>query len=160
MIDIKKPWTPSDVRRLASLYNEKSPLKIMARELERTPTAVNKALTRFNIRPTLEQLGKTNPKKAVKERRERDIACALTIDYEQYADPGRIYEQRPAIMDAIIQWLEDEGVTVVPFSHKLLPAYKYRVDKSVMTDLQLVLFANRKRLEERLPVFAVQGLGF
>lgn len=51
-------WTMLEVNLLTKLYLNGQPIKLIARQLHRTPTAVNKALTRFEIRPQRPQQNK------------------------------------------------------------------------------------------------------
>ena len=45
-------WDEEEILKLRDSFVQGCSLKIMARQFERSPGAVNKALTRFNIRPT------------------------------------------------------------------------------------------------------------
>ena len=157
MIEQKKPWTPGEIRQLASLYDQKLPIKMIAREMERTPTAVNKALSRFQIRPTLEQQGRINHKKVQREQREMEIFSALTINHT-LSEKTNCFNETSSSMGQIVAWLESEGIDVKPFRNVRLPAFKYLIDKKPMTDLQVVLLANKRRLSGGLSRFVVLGL--
>jgi hypothetical protein len=157
MIEQKKPWTPGEIRQLASLYDEKLPIKMIAREMARTPTAVNKALSRFQIRPTLEQQGKINHKKIQREQREMEIFSALTINYK-LPEKANCFNETSSSLGQIVAWLELEGIEVKPFRNARLPAFRYLVNKKPMTDLQVVLLANKRRLTNGLSRFVVLGL--
>lgn len=47
---MKEKWTIQDVNRMKELYFAGTPIKIIAKALKRTPTSVNKALARFQVR--------------------------------------------------------------------------------------------------------------
>lgn len=46
-----RPWSFEEIQKMKTAYLENKSIKAIARMLDRTPTAVNKALTRFKIRP-------------------------------------------------------------------------------------------------------------
>ena len=49
--NMKKKWTVADIEQLRRYYLEQKSIKAMAQLLGHTPTAINKSLSRFNIRP-------------------------------------------------------------------------------------------------------------
>ena len=59
-------WTTGDIRLLRKYYLQQQSLKVMARLLGRSPTAINKCLTRFKIRPIKATTFFSLPKKMIK----------------------------------------------------------------------------------------------
>jgi len=52
----KLKWSVAEKAFLREAMNDSASLKVMARALGRSPTAVNKALSRFHIRPTVSEI--------------------------------------------------------------------------------------------------------
>ncbi len=60
-----KKWTTGDIRLLRKYYLQQQSLKVISRLLGRSPTAINKCLTRFKIRPIKKTSFFSLPKKTV-----------------------------------------------------------------------------------------------
>ncbi len=48
-------WEEDEINELKNLYLSSTPIKIIAKQMNRTPTSINKALSRFGIRKSKAQ---------------------------------------------------------------------------------------------------------
>jgi hypothetical protein len=66
----KIQWRQNEIEQMKRLYVNDQPIKIIARLLNRTPTSINKALSRFGIR----QKRRTPLEKAPVPHKLKDLA--------------------------------------------------------------------------------------
>jgi hypothetical protein len=153
-----KTWTPFDIEQLMKGYLSGTSLKELAREINRTPTAVNKALTRFGIRRERSKGEKTlwndfgnaahhltsNPMTAIKkfDRRFRKQQRALVNKWVP--------------MEQVLNVLDEKNHQVyISEVHKDPRRSVYLVDGRKVRALQVVFMANRYRIEQDKAPFYV-----
>jgi hypothetical protein len=154
-----KSWTATDIDELKKGFLTGTPLKELAWKMKRTPTALNKALTRFGIRREREKPEKSlwndfgnsktpttiNPMRAIKrfDRRYRKIQKAETTQWVE--------------MDKVLSVMDAKGHRVyVAEAHKDPRQTLYTVDGRKITALQIVFLANRYRISQGKTPFCVE----
>ena len=153
-----KTWTSFDIEQLLKGFLSGIPLKELARELDRTPTAVNKALTRFGIRrerPKQEKTLWNDFGNAEKHQSVHPMTAIRKFD-------RRFRKQQNALvntwgpMEQVLSVLDAKGHQI-----RLLEANKdprqsvYSLDGRKLRALQLVFMANRYRIEQNKAPFYV-----
>ena len=126
-------WTTTDIRLLRKYYLQQQSLKMMmSRLLGRTPTAINKCLTRFRIRPVKKTSFFPLPKKTIKD-----------------------YGQTPTITQAELEHsVLFYAKTVLHMDIELITEGRYRVGREVMTFPQILLRVNTDRVQRNLAPLA------
>ena len=134
----KKGWSEEEVQLLREWRSEKIPLKIMAHRLGRTTTAVNKKILRSGLKlaPSFSQKRKAPSRSYYKEKERRD----LTARWVHLKD--------------LISWLRRDGHSVIPSPQNNL----YWLDGSFLQAHQILLAANKARIEKGLPIFCVHNI--
>lgn len=129
----RKRWEASDLRLLKSEFGNGTRLKVIARMLGRTETAINKALTRNGIR-----VSNTKHRK--------------TYLYKYCNSKERIYIVN---LNTVIDYLKSKRYRItrlVQYSKTLT----YRVNNVAVSNTKLLIIANKHRLEEGLPIFCLK----
>jgi len=149
-------WSAADIEKARSYFLAGSSLKNIANELKRTLTAINKALSRFGIRPMSLEKGS---KRKVSRKRE----CPHYITAPSF-------EQR-ALQDEFDNWvsfwkvcnyLEKKKIRFYEVSEFRiqLENRKFRVDSKILSARQLLMMTNKLRAENNLKAFFVRGLSW
>ena len=133
------PWTEDEIDRLRLDFLRGLSIKAIARIMERTPTAVNKALTRFQIRtPRTIRKDETNDSSKRKHFFEKE---------------SRIRENIPWIpFLTVIDWLRNQGLIIKRIEDE------YHIGKRPYSPNQLLMFANKLRIEQGHEIFLVEGI--
>lgn len=131
-------WEAKEVESLKIGFLKKVPVKVQARELGRSPSAVNKALTRFNIRQSM----------------------SLSKSFKQYIPYrwGMTKQRIPACvnsMDDVVFYLRRKGFYVEWDSLVIdgLLNFRFFINARPTTPIRLLVLANMIRLEEKQPIF-------
>lgn len=132
-------WTDTDIEQLKVAYTSRKPLKIIAGEFNRTVMSINKALKRFGIRMS-KQTAKVEKK-------------APTTSY--YKEKRKPLEPGWNTQHDLIEWLKINNYEVVPLAHLESP---FKVNGLKLTPGQLLLTANKLRLQQKLPIFRIVGI--
>ncbi len=133
-------WKNDEIERLRTDFLKGLPIKMIARALQRTPGSVNKALSRFRIRtPRLlkkpVRLEPTKPRKKLYKDVNQKACLAWTS------------------FNAILAWLKEEGIEV---SHPSDDSYF--LEGRPLSKMQIVMCANKIRLEKKLTIFLVEDI--
>ncbi|MDP3372027.1 MAG: hypothetical protein Q8S21_03965 [Candidatus Paracaedibacteraceae bacterium] len=156
-----KSWTANDIDELKKGFLTGTPLKELAWKMKRTPTALNKALTRFGIRTERPKSEKSlwndfgnsktpitiNPMCAIKrfDKRFRKIQKAQTTQWVE--------------MDKVLSVMDAKGHHIyVAEANKDPRQTLYFVDGKKVTALQVVFLANRYRIEQGKHPFCVEDI--
>lgn len=132
---MKNKWTTGDIRLLRKYYLQQQSLKVMSRLLGRSPTAINKCLTRFKIRPMKPTLFFSLPKKTVKHY-------------------GQTHETTQTELEYMVLFYAETVLRMV--AQKIEPD-RYRVGRQgaqeIMTFAQILLRVNTDRVQRNFPPF-------
>ncbi len=145
-------WKPKEIEQLRTDFLKGVPIKLIARALKRTPGSVNKALSRFEIRPA----------RCFKERKYA-IPSLHRKAKKPYVDEiaGRSgqYPLHPAYPSpwtsfaTILEWLQAENISFKTLSHDT-----YMIDNRPLSKMQVVMYANKQRIERGYDVFLVENI--
>ncbi len=175
-----REWTSAEIEELKASFLKGEKIKIIAKHLGRTPTALNKALSRFGIRSSRKP-EKIKVKSYVNwsEHKTRPIMTPDCFDHSRILlkdsskEEDNPFYPRSSIqavkeryhcqkdveqwvsLDKIINYLERQGHRI---AIKNAEQDSYEVDKKPATATCLLLLANRLRVEERKPIFMVYNL--
>lgn len=153
-----KTWTSFDIEQLMKGYLSGTPLKSLAREMDRTPTAVNKALTRFGIRrergkeekAVWNDFGNKKPEKTV------DPMTAIRRFDRNFRKQQKALTNQWVPMDQILSVLDAKEHRVYMVESNPDPRRSiYSLDGRRLTALQIVFLANRYRIEQNKAPFYV-----
>lgn len=149
-------WSEEDIDLLKEGFLRGESIKKIAMRLRRSPGAVNKALTRFHIRTP----------RIFKER-----AKKLELTMEKQHRLKREREVRASIrwigMEEVVAWLIQQGdrvqclvekVETPPHIQNNERVIEYRINRHPKTRLQLLMYANQKRLESGDEIFLVENV--
>lgn len=138
-------WTPAEVKMLKEGFLMHRPIKSLAREMNRSPTALNKALSRFKIRErvrTLRPAG-TRPYAPSYRRRRRYVEDFQLVSMEQ-----------------VVIFMRSQGYEV---RRRLLQinerfSLQYIINQRPVSGTKLLVMANQLRLEAQAPIFVVEHI--
>lgn len=122
-----KPWSLKDIEVLRQFYLTNQSIKSIAQTLEPTPTAVNKALTRFKIRPYHGSQYKS--------------LCLNRI---------KIESKKSAPIEAILDYANNVMKIAL-----MVQKEKFFLDQRPVTKNQILFKVNYHRMKNHLPIFNV-----
>mgnify|MGYP001567545480 CR=1 FL=1 len=128
---MKNKWTTGDIKLLRKYYLQQQSLKVMSRLLGRSPTAINKCLTRFKIRPIKPTLFFSLPKKTVKHY-------------------GQTHETTKAELEQMTLLY---AKTVLHLAIEKREPDQYEVEREITTFPQILLRVNTDRAQRNFPPF-------
>ena len=128
---MKNKWTTGDIKLLRKYYLQQQSLKVMSRLLGRSPTAINKCLTRFKIRPIKPALFFSLPKKTVKHY-------------------GQTHEMTQTELEYMVLFYAE---TVLRMDVETVAPDRYRVGQENMTFAQILLRVNADRVQRNFSPF-------
>jgi hypothetical protein len=145
-----KLWTPDEIEKIRSDFGSGKKIKVIASELGRSMTAVNKFLSRAGIR-------QKKRKKYVPSRRRmtQDSSCWIPIppslpEYSEFND--------------VVLYLREKGHDVRRLLSSsratLFEGATCMIDGRPISKVKLLLLANRLRIEAGEPVFKVVDIMF
>lgn len=140
-------WTHHDLLQLRQGYERKIPLRDLALQLGRSPTAINKALTRFHIRPT------RATKKALESKR---------VLFFRSTPRGRKKDE-PSVMASLSDmmfYLQAHGYAIQArlFTLNQQACPFYLVNQRPSSPVRILVLANTLRLEQHLPIFRTNDI--
>ena len=157
-------WENSEVDTLRISFLQGMSLKGIARVLDKSPGAINKALTRFNIRPP------RKPKpvwsiaaldvapKPKRNRVKRDVLVSLR-ETSAWQSSKTIYmtsDKHWVHLEEVVAFLLQSGEQLTVVGHGAHATYY--LNKRLMSPADLLIKANQYRSEKRLPPFYVESL--
>jgi hypothetical protein len=157
-----KAWTAQDIEQMKSGFLKGTPIKILARELDRTPTALNKALSRFSIRnPRPEKpksiwndFGQTHTNQS-----SHRLTSLKKIDRHLQRTHRMKEHNIWVVMDDVLSLLDKRLHTVYLLkSHSDPRECLYYFDGDRVSALKLIFVANRYRINDNKSPFCVEGI--
>ena len=153
-----KTWTSFDIEQLMKGYLSGTLLKSLAREMNRTPTALNKALTRFGIRRERPRQEKSlwNDFSNAKPEQTLNPMTAIRKFDRKFRKQQKTLINEWVPMDQILSVLDAKGHHVYMLEANKDPRCSiYSLDDRKLSALQLVFMANRYRIEQNKAPFYV-----
>lgn len=146
---IKIQWRRKDIEQMKQLYINHQPIKIIARLLNRTPTSINKALSRFGIRQ--KRLPGDKTLICTKEKGSAPQHPAYSnLPYQQSLQENWVS------LDFVHAWLRGRNIHVEKMVCTLTQKIHFIIGNVRLNPSALVLLFNKKRLEEGLEVCWVE----
>jgi hypothetical protein len=144
---IKEKWTTPDITKMKIMYLNNVPLKIIARDLDRSPTSINKALSRFGIRHSR----MINVQQPIRIRRPGDLPKT---------HPSHKCRQGPewVTMQFVENWLVNQQFTVQRCSCPRSTSRHYIIGHEHMDAAGLVMLFNKIRLQLGLEPLWVEAV--
>lgn len=155
-------WTKREVEYLKIAFLQGQHIKAIARDIGRTPSAVNKALSRFGLRnhkvfqifhgiPKIATLPKkTFGKKIIPTPLQNNISVSSqTLKSKK----SSFSEWVP--ISIVMEWLEKQKI---PMLFRKGHVYPFVVSHKPMTTEQMVLYANKLRFERKEKPFMVENV--
>ncbi|MEI8295937.1 MAG: hypothetical protein WCG04_05390 [Alphaproteobacteria bacterium] len=147
----KIQWRQNEIEQMKQLYINNQPIKIIARVLNRTPTSVNKALSRFGIR----QKRRTILEKATASNKLNDLAnCDIYMNLSQQ----QTAQEKWVTLDFVHAWLRGRNVNVEKVVCALTHKIHFAIGSARLNPSALVMLFNKKRLEEGLTICWVEKI--
>lgn len=144
-------WTPAEVEMLRNGFLVHKSIKLLAKELNRSPTALNKALSRFKIRKKTRTLSNKPPvlkqKKEVKRHKKRLSIFDTHLQQTSF--------------NQVIHYLRSQGYTINQKFVRLTPQKilsQCFINQRPVSHAHLLVIANRIRLDNQQPIFMVDNL--
>lgn len=152
-------WTPQMIEQIRNGFLKGLEIKAIATFVNKTPGAVNKALSRFGIRRSQQVIAfRAKSNRLVNVPKEKSVSGAdkwfkkfLKNEMEQWVG-----------FDAVVKYLSTQNVTVVPFKNQSsnLDNRKFFVGHKQCNASQVLLIANKLRAEQNLSTFFVNNLSW
>lgn len=153
----RKKWTEENITYLQTAYLEGSSLKKIAAQLNRSVSAINKALSRHKLRTQnkIEYLNLSphrlthysfqGKKYLIIRTRKKNTSKikSFEIDHREWVS-----------FPHVIGWLQQEGISVI----KSATDVYYEVNGYPKSKEQILLIANLRREQKKLPIFFVKDL--
>ena len=139
-------WTKEEIDILRAGFNKGKIVKILANEVGRSATAVNKFLSRSGIRTRRWKI--TNHKsKSLKRNGSLVLNRSKTL-------------QNNAKFTDILSYLRQKGYSIVrsDFNPNHFADSKYLVNNKPYSELKMLLLANKIRVEEHKSIFKIPEL--
>ena len=140
----KRPdsWTIEEFEAVRDGFLKGKRIKVIADELGRTLSAVNKFLTRSGIRKKTEIVR----------------TCKKKCGFPSKPDVVRYKENkdsRAACFSEVILYLKSKGYLVIKDNYKNMfyTDAEYRLNNKPISKIKLLLLANRLRTEDKKPIF-------
>lgn len=148
-------WSEIDISKVRSYFIQGLQIKDIAKEMNRTPTAINKALSRFNIRPTLEKMHGVRisyqQKKSYFLKKPSFELSALRNEVDNWIGFWKLCD-----------YLEQQKICFYEITKAGIPLVErqFKVGEKTLSAQQLMVVANKIRLENNLRPFFVRGLSW
>ncbi|HLD95614.1 MAG TPA: hypothetical protein VI959_03125 [Alphaproteobacteria bacterium] len=179
-------WTTQEINCLKDLFKNRSSLKSMSQHLGRSPSAINKALSRFGIRkpltlsPPLKLASKItfsasktppsspsasstfiksplSPKKPASNEKAQKRTYLTACTSTLNAAPISWVS-----LGDVVEWLNSHYIRVSKTASTQNPSAttytSHYIGKEPVSPLQLVMYANHLRLQKKQAVFMVRGV--
>lgn len=133
----KIQWRQNDIEQMKRLYINDQPIKIIARLLNRTPTSINKALSRFGIR----QKRCTLREKAPAPHKLKDSAhySKIYMDLSQQQP----FQEKWVSLDFVYAWLRGRNINVEKMVCGITQKIHFTIGNARLNPSSLVILFNR-----------------
>ena len=150
-------WSATDIKNARSYFLEGLTIRDIAKELGRSITATNKALSRFGIRF---EKPRRNYTEFVEQPKER-ISCFIVAPSFERRALRQEFENWVSF-ECLCQYLSSQNVYLYELSASniKLECRQFRVGTQILSAGQLLVMANRIRTENNLKAFFVKGLSW
>ncbi len=152
-------WSATDIENARSYFLEGLAIKRIAKELGRTTTATNKALSRFGIR--FEKPRKNLSESHSTYKKEKSLMPASIVpSFERYA-LQKEFENWVSFWQ-VCQYLSSQNICLYELSAPNidLKCRQFKVGTKTLNAGQLLVIANKMRIEGNLKAFFVKGLSW
>ena len=139
---MNKHWHYEDIVKLRLLFLQGHHIKTIAKELGRTVTALNKAISRFGMRDHGPQ--------SIEEVKTLTYYMSLEIRLKKAS--LKTVQPQGVEFNVVIDFLADQGILI----QYINGSYVWGHD--ILNQQQILLRANQIRLEQGLPIFCVPYL--
>lgn len=155
---IMSTWSAEDIKQLSKYYTMGFPIKEIANILHRSPTALYKAISRFHLQslkppkdaPIFDENGLPVP--TAKERREKSYLKKLfsICMNEEWVD-----------FSIVLEYLREQNINVEFLNQRNKYGEDlYALNRKIFVASQVLLVANRLRVEEKKSPFKVQNVSW
>ena len=157
-----KSWTADDIEAMKNGFLKGLSIKVIAKELGRSPTALNKALSRFCIRKPRPPIKRTLWNDFGNRKPEKTLTPMEAIKKldRRLRRAQKLKEKNVwVVMDDVLSLLDKHHHTVYLKTKKINPSdSEYVCDGKNVTALSLIFLANRYRIESDKAPFYVEGV--
>ena len=157
VIQSMKNWCPTDIDALKIAFLRHVPIKMIARSMGCSPSAINKALTRFDIRPKLLERSWAN--KRPKHERKLYIVEQKTTTLCVLPQSTSKIDHSKTTPQQLLEFLRGHGQQVEVRVNKSTWNVEFILGYQTLTLNQLLLIANKIRHEQGLNML-VLSFGF
>ena len=142
----RQTWTQEEIDLLTIFYLKGDRLKNIAKNLNRSPTSINKTLNRFNIRKAkIHSNSNVTPPKPIKESRP-----------SHKKEPVESWVS----FHKVLHWLEMNQIHVIKnarfIGEDLMNQRVYSLQGKSVTPAQVLIFANQLRADRGKEIFLVE----
>lgn len=139
-------WSSQEIETLKYGFLRGTPFKILSQELGRSPSALNKALSRFKIRQkTRRMTTKTFYRKEIPEKKLKRNFFNSSVETS---------------LEHIIFYLQNHGYAIcgktIVWGDKKITRYFF--NQRPISPIRLLIIANSIRLDEKQPIFISQKI--
>ena len=154
---MKQRWTPEEIALIKSGFLKGKLVKTIALEVGRSPTAVNKFLSRAGIRTRRWTIRKNGyPKQASSEHKH---SLENSAKKQDLMDDVMFPDEVTTDFQEVLNYLEANGYPISRNINKAFaPTDDYTINDKPVSDGKLLILANRLRRENCQPVFIVPEL--
>jgi hypothetical protein len=139
---MNKNWHYEDIIKLRLLFLQGHHIKAIAKELGRTVTALNKAISRFGMRDH-----GSKPFEEVKT-----LTYYMSLDHRPKKISSDTTQSKGVEFNVVIHFLTDQGISIQYINGSYVWGY------DILNQQQILLRANQMRIDQGLPIFCVSYL--
>ncbi|CAO5682510.1 MAG: hypothetical protein HEEMFOPI_01711 [Holosporales bacterium] len=150
-------WTVNDIKTLSTCYTKGMTIKEISQLLNRTPTALHKAISRFGLK----SLHPKNNQDAaetwygIPSKEETESVSYLKKFFEN------CFNETWVDFQTVLEYLKKQRVMVEPLGQFNKKGEElYSIGQKIFLASQILLIANRLRVEENASPFKVKNLSF
>ena len=163
---MKQRWTPEEIALIKSGFLEGKLVKVIALEVGRSTTAVNKFLSRSGIRTRRWSIRKNAHLEHLSSMNNRSSKGREDLVKQQNSMKGGetddVYSGEVTTgFQEVVEYLKSNGYSISKKNKKMFaPSDDYAVNDKPISDVKLLILANRLRCEKHQPVFLVPELAW
>lgn len=147
-------WTEEDIKKIRCCFIEGLQIKDIAKELNRTPTAINKALSRFNIRPIRQGIEVRSSLKENKTCLAKKPSFEIKSLHREIDNWVSFCKLCDYLAQQKVRFYE---VTKAGVS---LEQRQFKVGEKILSTRELMMMANKIRFEKNLGPLFVRGVSW
>jgi hypothetical protein len=144
-------WTSKEIEKVKTDFTNGKKIKVIASELGRSLTAVNKFISRYGLRKGKkyrEKRSNANDRHKIPVTRQtfQETFCYKPIEYDDFGD--------------VISYLRANGYNIIKVKSLFTPSCGYMLDGKPVSKANILLVANKLKTEEWKPIFKVADIMF